>query len=103
MIRAVIFDFNGVLIDDEHVHFELFREVLGEEGVELTARLSHEKYLGYDDIRCFEAALLDARRPAERATIDELVVRKAERYIPRAEQGLRYFPGAAECIRTLSE
>ena len=37
MIRAVIFDFNGVLVDDEHVHFELFREVLAQEGVELTA------------------------------------------------------------------
>ena len=33
MIRAVIFDFNGVLVDDESVHFELFREVLAEEGV----------------------------------------------------------------------
>src|SRR6516165_2548141 len=34
MIQAVIFDFNGVLVDDETVHFELFREVLGQEGVE---------------------------------------------------------------------
>jgi beta-phosphoglucomutase-like phosphatase (HAD superfamily) len=33
MIRAVIFDFNGVLIDDEQIHFELFREVLAQEGV----------------------------------------------------------------------
>ena len=32
-IRAVIFDFNGVLVDDEYVHFDLFREVLAEEGV----------------------------------------------------------------------
>ena len=32
MIRAVIFDFNGVLVDDEPVHFDLFREVLGQEG-----------------------------------------------------------------------
>jgi HAD superfamily hydrolase (TIGR01509 family) len=103
MIRAVIFDFNGVLIDDEQVHFELFREVLAEEGVELTEQLYHEKYLGYDDIRCFEAALLDAQLPAERATIDQMVVRKAGRYIPRAEAGLRYFPGAAECIRSLSD
>ena len=32
-IRAVIFDFNGVLVDDEAVHFSLFREVLAHEGV----------------------------------------------------------------------
>ena len=38
MIRAVIFDFNGVLVDDESLHFELFREVLAEAGVDLTER-----------------------------------------------------------------
>ena len=35
-INAVIFDFNGVLVDDESVHFALFREVLAKEGVTLT-------------------------------------------------------------------
>ena len=35
-IGAVIFDFNGVLVDDESVHFALFREVLAQEGVTIT-------------------------------------------------------------------
>ena len=43
MIRAVIFDFNGVLVDDEHVHFELFREVLAEEGVAISEQQYHEQ------------------------------------------------------------
>jgi Predicted phosphatase/phosphohexomutase len=33
MLRAVIFDFNGIIVDDEPIHFALFRRVLGEEGV----------------------------------------------------------------------
>lgn len=44
MIQAVIFDFNGVLVDDEVVHFELFREVLAQEGVVITDRDYHERY-----------------------------------------------------------
>ena len=28
-IRAVIFDFNGVLVDDESVHFSLFQRSTG--------------------------------------------------------------------------
>ena len=32
-INAVIFDFNGVLVDDESVHFALFSEILAKEGV----------------------------------------------------------------------
>ena len=59
MIRAVIFDFNGVLVDDEKVHFALFRGVLAEEGVDLTAQMYHDSYLGYDDRGCFEHVLLD--------------------------------------------
>lgn len=103
MIRAVIFDFNGVLVDDESVHFDLFREVLAEEGVTLTPAMYHEKYLGYDDWRCLEEVMKDSGRAPSRALIDDLVARKAGRYIPRAEQGLRYFPGAAEAIRHLAE
>src|SRR5437588_589942 len=61
MIRAVIFDFNGVLLDDEEVHFELFREVLGQEGIAMSARQYHERFLGLDDRGCFEAALVDLR------------------------------------------
>ena len=59
MIQAVIFDFNGVLVDDEAVHFELFQEILGQEGVVITNQDYHERYLGYDDRGCFAAALTD--------------------------------------------
>ena len=65
MISAVIFDFNGVLVDDESVHFDLFREVLEQEGVTLTDREYHERYLGYDDAGCFEHVLHDAGRTTD--------------------------------------
>ena len=41
-IAAVIFDFNGVLVNDESVHFALFQEVLAREGVTITERDYHE-------------------------------------------------------------
>jgi beta-phosphoglucomutase len=103
MIRAVIFDFNGVLVDDEHVHFELLREVLGQEGIALSEPEYHARYLGFDDRGCFEAALSEARQVVDRDRVDELIARKARRYVAVAETGLRYFPGAAECLATLAE
>ncbi len=101
-IGAVIFDFNGVLIDDESVHFALFREVLAQEGVTITERDYHERYLGYDDRGCFDAALQDAGRPADRARLDDLIARKARRYVEVAEQGLRFFPAAAETLKSIA-
>jgi beta-phosphoglucomutase len=102
MIQAVIFDFNGVLLDDEQVHFELFREVLGQEGVAMTARQYHEQFLGLDDRGCFAAALLDAGQTVDGPRLDALVERKGRRYFEVAEAGLRFFPHAAECLATLA-
>jgi beta-phosphoglucomutase len=101
-IGAVIFDFNGVLVDDESVHFALFREVLAQEGVTITESDYHERYLGYDDRGCFEAALLDAGKLADPGYLDGLIARKARRYVEVAEQGLRFFPAAAETLRAVA-
>ena len=103
MIHAVIFDFNGVLIDDESVHFELFQEVLAEEGVAITDLDYHDKYLGLDDRGCFEAALRDGGQNADEYRLNELIARKAKRYIAAAERGLKYFPGAADILGSIAE
>lgn len=102
MIRAVIFDFNGVLVDDEHVHCDLLRAVLAEEGIALTEDDYHARYLGYDDRGCFEVALSEAGQDASRERVDALIARKAARYTAVAETGLRIFPGAADCVRALA-
>ena len=102
MIQALIFDFNGVLVDDESVHFELFREVLDQEGVVITERDYHERYLGYDDRGCFAAALGDAKQAFDEQRLAELIARKARRYVEVAEKGLRYFPFAAETLANLA-
>jgi beta-phosphoglucomutase len=101
-IGAVIFDFNGVLVDDESVHFALFQEVLAQEGVAITEQDYHERYLGYDDRGCFEAALRDGGQSADRARLDDLIACKARRYFEVAQQGLRYFPAAAETFRAVA-
>jgi beta-phosphoglucomutase-like phosphatase (HAD superfamily) len=97
-IGAVIFDFNGVLVDDESVHFALFREVLAQQGVTITEQDYYERYLGYDDRRCFQAALGDAGQFAEPGRLDELIAQKARLYAEVADRGLRFFPAAADML-----
>jgi HAD superfamily hydrolase (TIGR01509 family) len=103
MIRAIVFDFNGVLVDDEHVHFELLRDILGEEGVAITEQDYAEEYLGYDDRTCFEVALGRAGQEVGRERIEALIARKADRYAEAAERGLRIFPGAVAAVRALAD
>ncbi len=44
-MKAVIFDFNGVVVDDEHIHEEAFRVILSDKG----SSLSHDNYILYFD------------------------------------------------------
>jgi len=61
MIQAILFDFNGVIIDDERIHLKAYREVFVAEGVTLT----DEEYLpclGMDDAAFVRAAFARAGR-----------------------------------------
>jgi HAD superfamily hydrolase (TIGR01509 family) len=103
MIRAVIFDFNGVLVDDEPVHFTLLREILAQEGIDLTEREYQDVYLGLDDRGCFEVALAAAGQPADRARVDSLIAQKARRYGVWAEEGLKVFPDATGILSAIAD
>jgi beta-phosphoglucomutase len=104
-LRAIIFDFNGVIIDDEPLHLELFRTILLEEGLSLSDEDYRNKYLGYDDRGCFIAALADAGRKTEAEDnkyIDRLVERKAVLYEREIGEQYLLFPGVDETVRRLS-
>ncbi len=100
MLRAILFDFNGVLVDDEPIHFALLREVLAEEGVALSEADYYSRLLGLDDRSCFAAALAQAGRRADPTYLMRLVARKASYYQAAVHaRGLPFFPGAVELVR----
>jgi HAD superfamily hydrolase (TIGR01509 family) len=100
-IRALVFDFNGVILDDEAVHGELFRQVLAPLGVTISEEDYFQIYLGFDDRLCLETALTNHGRPAPPELIDQLVERKAALYLQRAEAGLPFYDQAPEVVGRL--
>jgi HAD superfamily hydrolase (TIGR01509 family) len=100
VLRAILFDFNGVLVDDEPLHLEMFQRVLAEEGVSLTREDYYSHYLGLDDRGCFAAVLARAGEPATLPRLMRLITRKASYYQERIrEQGYPFFPGALDLVR----
>ena len=73
MIRAVIFDFNGVLVDDESVHFSLFREVLAQEGIgraeALSGKIRSGLHSGSEATRQHSRTSRGAKGPAGKAQV----------------------------------
>ena len=50
MLRAVIFDFDGVITDSEILHFRSFNQVLAKHGIKITTKDYYKDYLGLTDI-----------------------------------------------------
>jgi len=98
LARPTLFDFNGVLVDDEHVHFEAFRDVLAGEGIVLDEARYMERYLGFDDAGAFRAILADAGEDAIATRVAGLIEAKKPAYLSRIERSLRVFPGAASLL-----
>ena len=54
MLKAVIFDFDGVIFDSEPLHFQAFNNALEKDGVEIPISKYYQNYLGYTDYECIE-------------------------------------------------
>jgi len=102
MLRAIIFDFDGVVADNEPIHLTMFRKVLGEIGVPLSEEDYYAKYLGFDDKGCFRAVLEAHGRTAPKTLIEDLVARKAVAYLEHLKHHLVIFPGVREFVREAS-
>lgn len=99
MLRAILFDFNGVLVDDEPLHLELVRRLLAEEGVTLSPAVYSRRMLGIPDRECFEMALKAAEEESSVERITALVEHKAELYRAIVDRrGFPEFPGVARLV-----
>jgi beta-phosphoglucomutase len=99
MIRAIIFDLDGTLVDTEPLHFQGFREVLAGEGIELEREEYFRRLIGYTDRECFAVVLREHQRSAGPEFIDELMARKAVRYMELIHGEDLYYPTAQDFVR----
>ena len=103
MLRAIVFDFDGVIANSEPLHFRGYRDVLASVGVTLSEDDYYARYLGFDDVGAFEAIATAAGVAWSAAQIAELVARKAVRLEELERDVSVLFPGAAAAIRSSAE
>jgi beta-phosphoglucomutase-like phosphatase (HAD superfamily) len=99
MIKSILFDFNGVIVNDEPLHRQAYREVFGGRGIDLT----EEKYLallGADDKKFVEETF---RREGKEFTTEDVVevrAAKYEKYKTLIADEIPLFPGAENFVRS---
>ncbi len=99
MIRAIIFDLDGTLVDTEPLHFKVFREILAEQGIDLGEKEYFERLIGYNDRECFTVVLREHERAFTPAMVEELIARKAARYMELIHGEDLFYPAAQEFVR----
>lgn len=100
---AVLFDFDGVIVDSEPVHFAGFARVLHGHGIELTWDLYRERYLGYDDHDCFAAVCADHGAAVDEAGTAAMIAAKTAVVQEALASSVRALPGAVELIASLQD
>ena len=99
MLKAIIFDFDGVLADTEPLHFKMFQRVLHEAGLPLSEQDYYQKYVGLDDKGCFQTILSAHGRPASPEAVRRLVERKAALMLEQIKTTPVIYPGIADFIK----
>jgi beta-phosphoglucomutase len=99
MLKAIIFDCDGVIADTEPIHMAAFGRVLAEEGISLTQDDYFAHYLALDDRGCFTRAFSEEGRSLTSDYLEELIRRKAEYVGAVMQTDLQLLPGAAEFIQ----
>ena len=98
-LRAIVFDFDGVIANSEPLHFRAYRDVLAEQGVALSEADYYAHYLGFDDAGAFAAIGERDDRGWSGAQIRNLIARKAAQLEVLERDVSVLFPGAADAVR----
>jgi beta-phosphoglucomutase len=96
--RAVVFDFNGTLSDDEPILCEIFQELFAEHGRPLSAQEYYDELAGLSDPEIVRT-WLGADHPA----VGEVIEKRTERYRERVADGSSVPDEAREAVRYAAE
>jgi len=100
--EAILFDFDGVLVDSEPIHCECWREVLAPLGVPVTWEVYAAHCMGAADSSMMAVFARLADPPADPAKLWEQYPLKKQRFQERMAAGAAFAPGIADFFRELS-
>jgi beta-phosphoglucomutase len=98
---AVIFDFDGVLVDTEPLHCRAFLTVLKPLGIVFTWEEYQDLYMGLDDRGAFREAGRAHGRVLDEEALEDLLSAKSGVFQEVIREGVRAYPGAISLVESL--
>jgi phosphoglycolate phosphatase/beta-phosphoglucomutase len=97
MIKAIFFDFNGVIIDDETIQMKAYREILRGHEIDLTEEW-YMSALGMDDRTFVKAMFERAKKPLTDPVLETVLNAKTDLHRQMIEE-LPLFPGVITFLK----
>ncbi len=101
MLKAVIFDFDGVITDSEILHLRAFNKVLAQLGIEISTKDYYKEYLGLTDADCFKLVAERNRRSLDCRHIKNLMAQKNKIFQELAKIEGRTIEGVPQFLQML--
>jgi len=98
MIKAIFFDFNGVIIDDELLQMKAYEEVLREHDIALTKEW-YFSALGMDDATFVRSMFERSNKPLTDEVLRQVQIKKTELHRKMIEDELPLFPGVVTFLK----
>lgn len=102
MIKAILMDFNGIIIDDEPLHMRAYQEILKAEGIDLTEE-DYYASLGMSDAAFIDAAHGRARREVSDINRQKIIDAKTAKWRTMVEKEIPLFEGAENFVRKMAK
>lgn len=104
-LKAILFDFNGVIINDESIHQQLVTEILQEENIRTNEEEYRETCLGRSDHSCLRDILALHGRFVQENYLTKLIEAKNRAYRERLAEleTLPIYPGVEAFLEKIRE
>jgi beta-phosphoglucomutase len=99
--EAVIFDFDGVIVDTEPLHYAAFQRLLEPLGLGFSWEQYVETFMGFDDRDAFMEAFKANGTTLSVAELQSYIDRKADLFQEIIRDGISAYPGVVDLIRSI--
>lgn len=101
MPAAVIFDFDGIIVDTEPLHYKAFQEILVPLGLGYSWAEYLRRYIGFDDRDAFREAFRAGGRALDEHALHDLILKKGAAFQRTIAAGVEPYPGVVELIHAV--
>lgn len=102
MIKAILMDFNGVIINDEPLQMRAYQDILKSENIDLTEEQYYNS-MGMDDVTFLSATYERAGLNCTVDKINEIRTAKSAKWRTMVEEDIPLFPGVENFVKKMEK